>query len=320
MVLILGDDDVARLAPMDEAIDVVEGAFRQQGLGSIRMPPRIHLSFGDAPGYLRLMPAAMPEIGYAGMKTYTPTRRASFRFTVLLYDIKTGELLSIMNANRLGQIRTGAASGVATKFLARSDSEVVGILGTGFQAESQLEAICMVRKIKAFKAYSPNQEHRQTFCDKMAETLGVEGIVADSPEEVVKDADIAITATTSREPVLEGGWLEKGVHVNAIGANFPAHREIDDAVVSTAKIVVDDLEQALLEAGDIIIPMKKRIISQNQIHAELGEIVVGKKTGRTSHEEITLFKSLGIAIEDVALASRVYEKAVKEGIGREIAL
>ena len=320
MVLLLSDEDVARLTTTREAIEVVEEAFRQQGLGSIRMPPRIHVSFGDKPGYLRLMPAAMPEIGYAGMKVYTPVKGLGFRFTVLLYDIASGQLLSLMNANRLGQIRTGAASGVATKFLARSDSETVGMFGTGYQAESQLQAVCAVRKIKSFKAYSPNQEHCRKFCDKMAETLSIEAVAADTPEEVVKGADIVITATTSREPVFEGRWLDEGVHVNAIGANFPAHREIDDETVRRAKIVVDDYEQAFLEAGDIIIPMKNGVISENQIHAELGEIVVGKKIGRSNYEEITVFKSLGIAIEDVALASRVYEKAVKDGVGKNIVL
>ncbi len=314
-MLYLTEEDVARLLTMEDAIREVERALREMGEGRAENRPRQRVL---GPGsLLSVMAGGLPSRGYFGFKYYSVTRD-KVRFWFHLLDAKSGELVAVFQANGLGQRRTGAASGVATEYLARRDAAVVGIVGTGWQAESQLEAMGAVRSLREVRCYGREPARRRSFASKMAERLNVHVWDVETAERAVRDADIVITATDSREPVLHGSWLAKGTHVNAMGSNRPDAREIDDDAVSRSTcILCDSLEQAKMEAGDLILPVSKGTLRWEQVH-ELGEVVAGKIHGRTGAEDITLFKSLGIALEDVAVGSFVYEKARKEGIGEEI--
>jgi ornithine cyclodeaminase/alanine dehydrogenase-like protein (mu-crystallin family) len=237
----------------------------------------------------------------------------------MLYSTETGELLSVMEANRLGQMRTGAASAVAAKYMARPESGAVGILGTGWQARSQISALALVRPVALVKAYSRDLQRRVVFAEEMTEELGADVVAVDSAEEAIEDADILVTATSARDPVLSGRWLRPGMHVNAVGSNWAARRELDaDAVARADRIVVDDLEQARLEAGDLIAPVDEGVLDWSQV-TELGAVVAGNAEGRRGADAITLFESQGIALEDVAAMKLAYELAVTQGVGETLA-
>ncbi len=317
MALYLTEAKVTELVSMPEIIAVVEQAFREMGQGEAINRPRQRVRMPN--GILHVMPAGLPKQGYLGFKYYS-SFRGKTRFWVHLIDGNNGDLLAVLQADRLGQQRTGAASGVATKFLARQDSHSVGIIGTGWQAESQLEAVCAVRPIRVGKCYSRDQVHRTEFATKMTAQLGVEIRAVEEPEQAVRDSDIVITATSAREPVVRGEWLALGTHVNAVGSNRAESREIDDQVVTrSGLIVVDSIEQTKIESGDLIEPAANGLISWDRVR-ELGDVVAGKTSGRTNDSMITLFKSNGIALEDVAAAIWVYQRARERGIGRQIEL
>jgi alanine dehydrogenase len=317
MTLFLTETDVDHLLKMQDALRVVEDALREMGRARASNRPRQRVRMPE--GILQVMPAGLPARGYAGFKYYT-SFRAGTRFWFHLIDANNGDVLAIMQADRLGQQRTGAASGVATKHLARADASSIGILGTGWQAESQLEAVCAVRQIRIVKCYSRDTEHRKKFADEMGVRLNVDLRSMDSAEGAVCDADIVITATNAREPVLRGEWLMPGTHINAIGSNRAESRELDDhAVIRSACVCVDSIEQARVEAGDLLSPIERGVFSWNRVQ-ELGDLVSGKITGRTDRSQITLFKSLGIALEDVAVGAWVYERAVELKIGRQVSL
>lgn len=242
------------------------------------------------------------------------------RFLVPLFQAKTGELLALIEACYLGQMRTGAASGVATKLLARPDARKVGIIGTGLQAATQIEAVAAVRKIECVRAFGRDPERRQRFAREMSEKLSVPVEVAASVEEALHDADIAITSTNASKPVVEGRWLRAGTHINAIGANFPEKAELDADAVNRADVIfADSREQSKLEAGDLIQAFEGDYSRWNDVK-ELGDLIAGRVDGRTSPEQITLFKSNGIAIEDIVTAGRVYELALQRGIGSNVEL
>jgi alanine dehydrogenase len=239
---------------------------------------------------------------------------------VPLFRSTTGEMAALIEADALGQIRTGAATGVATKYLANANARSAGIIGTGYQARTQLEAIAAVRVLKRVRAFGRNAERRAQFCRDMSARIGVAVEPVDSGEKAVRDADIVVTATSAMKIVLEGPWLSPGVHVNAIGANWAQKRELDDAAVSRADVIaVDSIEQAKMEAGDLILPFAIDATRWDAVR-ELGGIVAGKTPGRTSASQITLFKSNGIAIWDLAVAVRVYELAIARGMGQSIPL
>ncbi len=316
-VLYLTEQDVERLLPMGDALQAVEAALRDLGLGKAENRPRQRVRGAHA--MLNVMPASWPNRGYYGFKEYTVSKEGA-RFWFQLFDGSTGELLAIMQADRLGQRRTGAASGVATKFLARDDASRVGILGTGWQAESQLEALCRVRPIVEVRCFSPQASRRRTFAERMAKTLGISVRPVDSAEEAIRGMDVVVTATDSPKPVVRGEWLDPGVHVNAIGANRPGSRELDAAAIQRFTfIAADSVEQAALEAGDLITPVSGRILRWEDVH-DLASVVCGRVRGRRRAKDVTLFKSLGLALEDVAVGSLVYERARKEGIGTEVSL
>jgi alanine dehydrogenase len=229
-------------------------------------------------------------------------------------------LLAMLQADRLGQMRTGAASGVASKYMARADARRVGIFGTGWQARSQLEAVCAVRPIQSVKAFGRDATRRQTFCAEMSQQLGLPVEPAATPEAVVQSMDVVITSTNAREPLFDGDWLELGAHVNAIGSNALIRREIDDTTVRRcAHIVVDSKEQARLESGDLLGPLERGLIHWEQVR-ELGDVVAGLIPGRGQASDITLFESHGLALWDLAAGMAVYEAAKLKGVGSEVAL
>ena len=315
--LLLTETDVKGLLQMEDALRAVEEGFRAVGRGEATNRPRQRV--GTRETAINVMLASWPARGYAGFKDYTASR-AGIRFWVHLFDMTTGELVAVIQADRLGQQRTGAASGVAAKYLARSDASTVGIVGTGWQAESQLEAVCAVRSIRRIRCFGRDKAHRQAFAKKMSSVLGVKVEVATSAEEAIRDADVAIAATNAPQSVIHGDWLPAGCHINAIGANRLDTRELDDdAVRRCAFVATDSIEQAKEESGDLVEPMKRGLITWDRVH-EISEVVAGKVRGRTNNDDITLFKSHGIAIEDLAAAALVYERARDRGIGKSISL
>jgi alanine dehydrogenase len=314
MAIFLRESDVEKLATMHMAIEAVEEAFRLQGELKSDTAPR-HRCRMDG-GILHVMSASLPTLGYSGLKSYTSMAGVT-RFAVLLYQ-GDGQLVAVIEADRLGQTRTGAASGVATKYMARQDASRLGIFGTGWQARSQVKAICSVRPIKTVLAYSRNSDNREKFCKEMTETVGIGVYPASSPEDAAKEMDIVVTATTSKQPVFKGEWLSKGTHVNAIGSNFISRQEIDvETVRRSACVVVDSIEQSKLESGELARAAEAEAFYWEDAR-ELGLVVTGDFPGREDDGEITLFKSLGIALEDIALAGRIYEAALKTGIGEPL--
>jgi alanine dehydrogenase len=314
-MLFLTEEDVRQLFPMQGAIECVTASFKAQhdGTGTNRSRERIFLPETS----LHYMAAGYGREKLLGMKIYTVSRDA-LRFLVLLYDGESGALIAMIEADHLGRIRTGAASGIATDHMARADAAVAGVVGTGRQARTQLEAVVAVRPIQKAIVFGRDSTRRDAFAKEMADKLGFSVEAADSAEAAVRPADVVITATTSRDPVLKGDWLKPGVHVNAIGANMLNRRELDDATLTRAALIaVDSLEQAKEEAGDLVQGIDAIEGGWKSI-VELHDIVAGTRRGRDSDGDITIFKSSGIALWDVISAQYVYGRAVEEGRGRRI--
>jgi ornithine cyclodeaminase/alanine dehydrogenase-like protein (mu-crystallin family) len=316
MTLLLTEADVRSLLTMPIALEIVEESLRQQGNGELVLHPRRRVKLPDN-ALLHYMAAADPVRGYIGMKLYTAVRGVA-RFVVPLFRSTTGEMAALIEADALGQLRTGAASGVATKYLANEDARTACIIGTGYQARTQLEAVAAVRRLGRVRAFGRDPGRREKFCREMSERTGVTVEPMNSGEEAVKGADIIITATPATKVVLEGAWLAPGMHINAMGANWPQKRELDAAAVGRAnKIVVDSIEQSRMEAGDLIQAFGEDESRWDAVR-ELSQIVAGKVPGRNSADQITLFKSNGIATWDLAAAVRVYEMAVARKMGQPI--
>lgn len=309
----LTEDDVHNLLTMTTALEALDEAFRQQGAGLATNEPRRRVRTPQGQT-LHVMFAAQPGAGVLGLKSYTTGFAGGPQFHVMLYSAETGGLLAIIEANRLGQLRTGAASGIATRYMARQNAKVVACIGTGWQARTQVEAVCRVRTVEEVRVYSRDAERRRQFSNEMSGQLGVWVVPADSAEAAVRGADVAITMTSSAQPVLRGEWLEPGMHLNITGSNSLLKREIDDEVVRRAhRVVVDSRDAVPLESGDLLSPLQKGILVPERLR-ELAEVVVGDAPGRASDEEITLFKSHGLALEDIAVAARVYRAAVDQGL------
>ena len=313
MAIFLTEEDVIRLLPIDEAIESLESAFIEQANQTGRNHARSRTSHNDLS--VTMMVAVLGQAGFGGYKVM-----GSGGSMVTLYGGEKRELLAVIESRKLGQIRTGAASGVATKYMSREDSSTIGVIGTGHQAISQISAICAVRPIKSIKAYSRNAGRREQFRNEMSNLLGIEVIPASSGEEAISGTDIAIAITNVRtlDPVLLGDWLEPGMHVNAAGANSIDRRELDDnAITKSSIIAVDAIDQAKLECADLTIPTQSGLITWDGVH-ELSTIVGGQIPGRTSPDQITLFESQGIGIEDIAVAAHIYKKAISEGAGIDL--
>jgi ornithine cyclodeaminase/alanine dehydrogenase-like protein (mu-crystallin family) len=308
MPLYLKAADVERLLPMSDALRVVEEAFRRWGQGKAVNNPRQRIRIPA--GSLQIMAAADME-GGCGFKAYGG--RAGM--LVNLYDSRTGEFLAVLEANGLGAIRTGAASGVATRHMAREDAAVLGVIGSGHQAATQVAAVCAVRPIKSIRVFSRLSGHREAFAAQTQKRLGVEARPVASARECVEGADIVVTITNSSEPVFDGAWLAAGAHVNAAGSNSMLRREIDEATIQRAGIIaVDDLAEAKIECGELIHAAERGRFRWEQA-VELRHVVAGLARGRNSQAEVTLFESQGLALEDVAAAWHVYHAAKATGIG-----
>jgi ornithine cyclodeaminase/alanine dehydrogenase-like protein (mu-crystallin family) len=316
MTLHINESEVRQLLTMPMAIDAVEDISRKQGQGSVLVHPRRRFELGGG-GFFHLMAALDKEAGFIATKQYTYVK-GKLCFLVTLFSATTGDLLALIEADYLGQQRTGAASGVATKYLARQSAATAAIIGTGGQAKTQLEALAAVRKLAAARAYGRDAQRRAQFCEEMSRRLQIPVTPANSAAEAARGVDIISTATTSPRPVLAASDLSAGVHVNAIGANHAHKQELEAAAVAKANLIfVDSLEQSKQEAGDLIIPFQQQPQRWNDVH-ELAQLVAAQVPGRTSDSQITLFKSNGIAAWDLAVAVKVFHLAKESGLGRDL--
>jgi alanine dehydrogenase len=316
MTLHINEAEVRQLLTMPIAVAAVEEISRKQAEGTVIVHPRRRF---ELPGgvFFHYMAAMDSAAGFVAMKQYTYVK-GKLCFLVPLYEMATGDLVALIEADYMGQQRTGAASGVATKYLAKKTARAAGILGTGGQARTQLEAIYSVRLLESAYVYGRDPQRRNVFCDEMSERLSIAVYPVESAAAAVRNAEIISTATTSSHPVLSGEDLPPGVHINAIGANHAHKRELDDAAIAKANLIfVDSLAQSRQEAGDLIIPFNREPQRWQQVH-ELAELVAGKVPGRTSDSQTTLFKSNGIASWDLAVAVKVYHLAKDAGLGREL--
>lgn len=316
MALYLTERDVTGLLSMTDAVSALDDAFKRQAAGKVINQPRRRLFVPQ--GTYHTMVAADLGLETFGIKAYTAFR-AGARFLVLLYSAKSGDLLAMIEADRLGQMRTGAATGVATRHLAKSKRPLtVGIYGSGWQARSQLEAVTVACDVESVAVYSRDPDRRVAFCDEMTQVLEVPVSPVSTPESAAEGKDVVITATTAKDPVLRGAWLSPGVHVNAAGSNMLMKREIDDDVVKRSDlIVVDSIEQSKTESGDLLAPFERRLFRWEQV-AELSDVVGGPRNGRENDDQITLFKSNGLAMEDIAVATIVHERARAAGVGTDL--
>ena len=310
MTLYLSEEDVGALLTIEDALEAVEGAFRRLAAGAVENRPRYRVRLEG--GILAVMSAADLELGYAGTKTYAAFGDGDARFVVQLFETRRAELAAVIEANRLGQLRTGAASGVAAKYLARAGAKTLGVVGCGWQAESQVAAIrAAVPTVERVVAYCRTPKRLRDFCRR----VGAE------PAELQREAgeqEIVVTATSSRDPVLRGEWLRPGALVCAIGANVLGARELDNVVLERASFVCcDSKEQARLESGDLVEPIEQGVLDWLEVH-ELQEVVAGEVPGRSSDDDIVLFKSNGLAAWDVAAGAAALERARERGVGREL--
>jgi ornithine cyclodeaminase/alanine dehydrogenase-like protein (mu-crystallin family) len=316
MALHISESEVHAVLTMTTAVDAVEEVSRKQANGEVVVHPRRRFELPGG-GFFHYMAAADFSAGFVAMKQYTYVQ-GKIRFLVPLYEMKTGNLVALIEADYMGQLRTGAASGVATKVLSRQNSHVAAIIGTGGQARTQLEAIAGVRKLESARVFGRDAAKREKFAQEMSARLGFPVEPKSSSRDAVRGADILCTATTSASPVVSGADLAPGVHINAIGANHAHKRELDDEAVASADvIVVDSIEQSRQEAGDLIIAFKADEVCWTGVK-KLSDVVAKKSPGRTSDTEVTLFKSNGIASWDLAVAMKVYALAKEKGLGREL--
>lgn len=321
-VLWLTQEEVKSVMDMHSDMQVVERAFRQHGLGKVQMPPKSYLYYTAYNGDLRTMPAYLEEENITGVKIVNvhpgnPMRNLpTVMALIILISPETGAPVAIMDGTYLTDIRTGAAGGIAAKYLARKDSKVIGLVGSGNQARTQLEALCEVFEPESIRINSRKKENCEQFIREMADIVPCEIRYEESIEKVC-DCDILVTTTPTRKPIVKSSWIKEGTHINAIGADAVGKEELDPEILLRSKIIVDDMVQAL-HSGEVNVPLSKHYISENDIHAQLGEVMVDLKPGRTSEDEITIFDSTGLAIQDVATAHLVYERAVQEGLGRQV--
>jgi alanine dehydrogenase len=317
MTLHINEAEVRQLLTMPMAMDAIEEISRKQAAGRVILHPRRRFELPVGGGFFHYMAAMDTEAGFIAMKQYTYVKGV-LRFLVPLYEISTGALLAMIEADFMGQQRTGAASGVATKYLARQNAGTAAILGTGGQAKTQLEAVAVARKLDSVRVFGRDPERRANFCAEMSRRLGIPVHAANSAAEAVRGADIINTATTSAKPVFDGHDIAEGAHVNAIGANHAHKRELDDTAISrVAVIFVDSIEQSKQEAGDLIIPFQQHPEKWDGVH-ELDQLVAGKVPGRANDKQISLFKSNGVASWDLAVAEKVYRLARQRNLGREL--
>jgi alanine dehydrogenase len=323
--LLLTDGEVKQLLSMSEVMDAVEIAFKEKGLRRVQLPAKIYLFYERHNGDLRAMPSYLEELDISAVKIVNshPDNRTKHALptvmaVIVLIDPKSGFPMAIMGGKTITDIRTGAAGGIAAKYLARKNSKIVALVGAGAQAKTQLMALLEVYgKLEEVRVWSRSKETRQTFIAEVEHAYGhlCKFVSAETIKEVVEEADIVVTTTPSRKPLVMDDMVSLGTHFNCIGADAPGKEELDPTILKRAKIVVDDWEQAS-HSGEINVPLSHGIISKENVWAEIGEIVAGLKPGREKPDEITVFTSTGLAVQDAVTAKIAYDKAVKKGMGR----
>ncbi|MCW4038064.1 MAG: alanine dehydrogenase [Candidatus Bathyarchaeota archaeon] len=325
-ISLISEDDVKNTLTMDDALQAVEDALCEKGSNRVQMPPKTYIFFKKYEGDFRTMPSYLECPDIAGVKVvnvhpnnpktyHTPSIMA----TILLIDPKTGAIFAILGGTTITAMRTGAISGLATKYLARKESTTLAIVGAGTQARTQLSAISKILNLRTVRVYDKNDEAMKRFIEEAEERYSFTTTPATSLEDCVTDADVISTTTPVTTPIIQDAWISPGTHINAIGADAPGKEELDPEILKRATIVVDDLEQAA-HSGEINVPLTMGAITMKDIHGELCEIVVGKKTGRTSKEEITVFDSTGLSVLDVATAWMVYKRTQEKKLGSSIFL
>ncbi len=321
MTLLLDANDVEQLSPMPRLVEAVERGVLEQARGTVEMPPRMNLTMRNG-GFFRVMPALIHKSGLMGYKVFHGAIEWGVRYLIVIYSQENGELLAMMDAHYLTAARTGAATGVATKHMARRDTPHVAVIGSGLEARTNLLGVAAVRRIKRITVYSPNPERRAAFARRMAAELGIEAAAVDTPEACVRHADIVVVATntTGRAASIayQGKWSEPGMHINAIGSTMIRLREIDpDTFGNAGRIVVDSRHQVENESGDVVAAVKENKFPPERVF-EMKDVIGGAVPGRADDREITLFKSVGTAIQDVMAGFVVYEEAVRTGRGRDV--
>jgi alanine dehydrogenase len=327
-VLVLNGEEVTRLLPMPECIKVMRDALAALARGEALVPLRTVMRVPGVSGFLGLMPGYISpregQEGALGLKAVSVFPGNANRGidthqgAVLLFEADTGRLSALMDGAAITAIRTAAVSGVATDLLARRDATELAILGAGVQARTHMEAIAAVRPLRRARIWSRNPEHAAGLAAELRPQYGFPIVAVPSAEAAVREADIVATVTASAEPILRRAWLKEGVHINAVGSSIPTSREIDTATMAAARLFVDRRESALAEAGDLLIAMREDAVTGDHVQAELGEVIVGKNPGRRSARELTLFKSLGLAVEDVASAAYIVRRARETRTGQTV--
>lgn len=320
-MLVLSEQQVQSLIDIDELIDALAQAHIQYSTGKAVMPVRLVVPLPQIQGRITSMPGFLSDDKALGMKVVTyfqenPKKNLpAILATIMLFSSETGKIIATMDGSYITAIRTACASAMATKALANPETPVLGILGAGVQARAHIQALTRVCKIEKIKLYSPSGRSAAAVKTEMEPQAKCAIDVAESAESTVRNADLIVTVTTAKEPILRAEWLKPGAHINAVGSHRPDLREIDGATLARAKIIVDSRDAIMAECGDILLALKENSIAEDAIHAEIGEVLAGTKTGRSNTSEITLYKSVGIAIQDVAAANLVYCKALEKGIG-----
>lgn len=322
-MLFIDGDVVEDLMTYEDAIESVREAFRAYGSEKSQMPPKTYVFFEEFNGDFRVMPAYLEDLGAAGVKIVNvhpdnPRNHdlPSVMAMIVLLDPETGEPFSVFDGTEITDYRTGAAGAVAAEQLARDDSEEVGIIGTGAQARTQLRCLDQLFDLKKVKAYDKFEQSRNSFAEDMQKATGVDVEAVESPEIAVDDVDIVVTITPSTEPIIEEGWISDGTHVNAIGADAEGKQELEVGLLERSKILIDEWEQAS-HSGEISKAVSEGVISKEDIHGNIGEVITDRKPGRQSEDEVTIFDSTGLAVQDVSTAWTVYQKALESGKGEE---
>ena len=323
-MLVLSEKEVRSLIDIEELIAALEQAHIQYSTGKAVMPVRLVVPLPQIDGRITSMPGYLNEDKALGIKVVTyfqknPERNLpAILATIMLFSAETGKMIAAMDGTYITTIRTACASALATRALANPEIAVLGILGAGVQARSHILALCRVRKLQRIKIYSPSGSSALSVKKELESKVRVPIEIAASAEDSVRDADLLVTATTAQQPILKFDWLKPGVHINAVGSHRPDLREIDGATLSRSKVVVDSRAAIMAECGDILLALKEKSVRESVIHAEIGEVLAGTKPGRSGAGEVTLYKSVGIAIQDVATAQLVYRKALEQKVGTNV--
>jgi alanine dehydrogenase len=322
--LLLTEKDVASLVDIEEVIEAVESAFKEKALGHAQMPPKPYLFYKAYNGDLRTMSSYCEQMDISAVKVvnvhpdnpnryFLPTIMA----VIVLIDPKNGFPLSIMGGTVITAMRTGAAGGLAAKYLSRKESRVLALIGAGVQAQTQLLATMKVREIEDVYVYDIQKEKAEEFSKRMREELEINITSVETLEDAMKETDILTTITPSTIPIIKNEWINNGLHINAIGADAPGKEELDPTILRRSKVIIDDWEQAS-HSGEINVPLAKGVINKDMIWGEIGEVIAGLKEGRQSSKEITIFDSTGLAVQDAATAWLVYNKAKEKQLGEFI--